>query len=334
MSGRFNTNEYRRQCRDQDVSWLLREREKCIGMSASTSGVTGIGIALAPFTLGLSLVGPAISAARIRSALIKLEIIEKELQERQLQEQVLQERFLQELYVSSRSSSIRSLVQNGQDRKARSPRGSPSISKSAKEESKTSQSTAHIAQTRSFGADLTLGYDLGPASGTLVKEEFKINQEVTKDMERVKISIAKPNPNEKDSGDVSSRESEAAIFHQQAQPNLIRWSQKEIEDSPSTSHIIPIDDSALLGYYADQDLPLAETIPAPIRPQQPSLSSIKVDDSDAKKQPTLLDSTKGFNVPSATERGSKLARVELDSGAPSKKRATGRGAFQVNFAPN
>ena len=85
-----NTSEYRLQCKDQDVSWLLRERKKCLWMSASTSGGvttigTGISIALVPLTFGLSLAGPAISAARIGLASIKLEMVERELKERQLQ---------------------------------------------------------------------------------------------------------------------------------------------------------------------------------------------------------------------------------------------------------
>ena len=77
-----NTTEYRRQCGNQDESWLLQERQKYRQMSTLASWTAGLSIVFFPFTLGLSLLAGALSVAIIPHIKIKLEIVQEELQER------------------------------------------------------------------------------------------------------------------------------------------------------------------------------------------------------------------------------------------------------------
>ena len=78
-----NTSEYRLQCKAQDESWLLQERQKYLQMSILASWTSILGIVFVPLTSGLSLLASALSSvARIRHVDIKLEILHEELQER------------------------------------------------------------------------------------------------------------------------------------------------------------------------------------------------------------------------------------------------------------
>ena len=297
-------------------------------MSASASGVTGIGIALAPFTFGLSLVGPAISAARIGPAQIKLEIVEKELQERELRE----ERELWELWeglVLQRPIDLSIGIQrpDWQYRNPGSPRSTALISISANEEKKSSQSTARIVHTHSSGANRRSGYNPEIAKGTLADDEIKINPEATNDTDKSRGTSPKAYLIDKGSGNTNSEKKIQALANRKPQPKLVRWSQNGDEEIPSPSKIAARD--AILRDYADPKLSLAELIPAPISSQQPSISSIKADDTDAKKQPTVSKSAKDLKVSSETGKSFEVARVELDSKELSRKRAAGRGSPSI-----
>jgi hypothetical protein len=247
----FNATEYRRLCKDQDVAWLLQERQKHLRQSEAASWLTGLGISL------------------------KLNIVANELRERE---------------VRSRKK-IYHLDPHWQDHEAGSPRSSSLISRSANEETKSSQSTAHIAQTQSYGANPTLGYNLETAYDILVDDKLRINPEVTKYTDSSRGTITKAHLKE-NLGDTSSGNRSLIVINRQPQRSLVWRSQDDVEELPfSRSKLAPRKLFKLLPEYNKRTVP---------------------------------KSAKDWEAPFETGKSFEVARAEPDSEEPSRKRATGR----------
>jgi len=78
----FDFDEYRAECADYDDWRLQKEFEKYTRMMSSSSVGTGIAVALAPLTLGLSLLGGVPSGAAYANAVKKMRIDQQELNSR------------------------------------------------------------------------------------------------------------------------------------------------------------------------------------------------------------------------------------------------------------
>ena len=78
----FDFDEYEEMVKGWSTPYLEKQVQKYIQQTSGSSTSGGIGIALAPFTGGLSLFGTAISAATYGNGLKKLTILRKELDKR------------------------------------------------------------------------------------------------------------------------------------------------------------------------------------------------------------------------------------------------------------
>lgn len=78
----FDFDEYRESVKGWSTPVLEAEIRKYVQQSSGASASGGIGIALAPFTFGISLCGTAVSAATYANSLKKLTILRDEMHER------------------------------------------------------------------------------------------------------------------------------------------------------------------------------------------------------------------------------------------------------------
>ena len=78
----FEYNEYRADCLRFTDEQLQQEFQRYNSMMGSSSATMGVGIGLAMFTFGLSLIGTAGGAATARNATKKMQIIEEECNKR------------------------------------------------------------------------------------------------------------------------------------------------------------------------------------------------------------------------------------------------------------
>jgi hypothetical protein len=81
----FNFEQYTRECRNMSDYKLQKELESYSRQSYSGGASYGIGLALIPFTFGLSALGSVAATATMANALTKVHILEKESNNRNVQ---------------------------------------------------------------------------------------------------------------------------------------------------------------------------------------------------------------------------------------------------------
>jgi hypothetical protein len=78
----FNPSEFRQWCRGWDDDELQRQYQRYVKQTTQGSTGCAVGVGLAFFTFGLSLVGSAISAAELTNAAMKVDILRAEMARR------------------------------------------------------------------------------------------------------------------------------------------------------------------------------------------------------------------------------------------------------------
>jgi hypothetical protein len=81
----FNFSEYRRECKKMSDGKLQKELEKYTRHTSSAGVSYGVGLALIPFTFGLSALGSVAASASGTNALLKADILKDESESREVE---------------------------------------------------------------------------------------------------------------------------------------------------------------------------------------------------------------------------------------------------------